>query len=127
MNIAPDNPNSDLDNLKPSPPSLKLDDKAATLEQELVGIKARFNQEHVVYLYIINLLFILLLSICVPKITVFIAIVGSLVVQMAIGKWLGFPWMHNDLDGWHRLMIETYRKYILRETAKDADETEPTQ
>ena len=116
---------TDLDNIVPSPPHVRLDDKAATLEQQLVSLKASFNRERVVYCYVINFFILLYLFETAQRSTVFFAVVASLIGQIALGKWLDFPWMSYHLEKWHDLFFRGCRRWVLGKHEEGTDDTEP--
>jgi hypothetical protein len=104
----------DLDNFEPSPPALRLDDKAAALEGELAGRVAQFNKERFCYLFAIISLLNILVANNMSNPAIFISVVSSLILVIGIGKWLDFPFIYNRLDRWERLAFETCKRWFYK-------------
>lgn len=114
---------SDLDNFSAGPPARRIDDKAAELEQEIQSIKANFNRERFTYYFVIALLFNILIASIAPKNSMlYLSIVGCLMLLIALGKWLDFPWISSHLERWHDLFFRFCERWMI---GKKPDEVEP--
>jgi hypothetical protein len=112
----------DLDNFKPSPPALRLDDKAAALEAELAGRVAQFNKERFCYWFAIVSLFNILVANNLSNTAIFISVASSLIFVIGIGKWLDFPFIHDRLDRWERLAFEACKRWIHKGNLPSSNE-----
>lgn len=112
---------SDLDAFQPSPPARKIDDKAATLESELIGLKAEFRRERFVYFFIMATLFCLLMGATTNGWLFFFSVVASTVLLIALAHWLDFPWVVTNLQRWNDAM----HLYFLKRTNGKPEEVEP--
>jgi hypothetical protein len=115
---------SDLDAFVPSPPQHRLDDKAASLEDEILGLKAEFRRERFVYAFVIVFLFNCFVGSVGPAGVFALSIVASLIFLIAMGKWLKFPWAMKSLERWHNLCLE-FAERKIRGKPPAEEETEP--
>lgn len=99
----------DLEKFTPSPPSQRLDDKAATLEAELSARVAQFNKERFCYIFVVISLFNILAANHFSKASIIISLILSLLFLIGAGKWLDFPFIHERLDKWERLIYDACR------------------
>lgn len=114
-------PLNDLDAFKPSPPQRKIDDKAATLEAELLGQKAEFRRERFVYVFVIATLFSILMGAFNNWGLFFFSVIASTILLIAMAHWLDFPWVVTNLQRWHESLHKAFEK---RANGKQ-EETEP--
>lgn len=113
---------TDLDKFIPSPPQHRVDDKAAALEADLAERKASFSRERFVYIFCLVVLFDILIGQHVPGYVFSFTIVASVLFLIGIGKWLDFPFIHDRLDRWERLLFDAAKAKI---TGKKPLDTEP--
>jgi hypothetical protein len=113
---------SDLDSFVSSPPQQRLDDKAAFLETEISEQKAKFNKERFVYLYCVVVLLNILIGQNFNGAIFSFTIVSSIILLIGVGKWLDFPFIHDRLDRWERLLFDALEKKL---TGKKSIDTEP--
>lgn len=114
----------DLEGFQPSPPAHRIDDKAATLEDELQDLKLRFGRERFMYIFIITTLTVVLVG---PSITnnfiLGFFVIAALIFVIAMGKYLDFPWAVLPLERWHDLLYKACERKFLG-NGKDT-KTEP--
>lgn len=91
----------------PNPPS-RVDDKAAALEESVEHYRAEFRRERFVYIFIIAVLFDALMLSIAPIGAASFAIVASLILLIGLAKWLEFPWVVTELEGWHRRLVSLW-------------------
>jgi hypothetical protein len=113
--------NTDLDAFQPSPPARKIDDKAATLEAEILGLKAEFRRERFVYTFIIATLFCLLVGVATSWWLFFFSVVAATVLLIAMAHWLDFPWVVANLQRWNDAM----HTFFLKRANGKPEEVEP--
>lgn len=116
-------PDGDLESFKPSPPAHRIDDKAATLENELQDLKLRFNRERFMYVFIMTVLFVCLVGPHLPSALLAFLITASLIFTISVGKYLDFPWAVVPLERWHDLWYRYCEKKMLGKD--DGPKTEP--
>lgn len=115
--------NSDLDHFKPAAPSKRLDDKAAALEAEIIGLKQAFGRERYIYIFIACLLFVMAIGPYLPASLLTVLIIALLVFLIAMGKYLDFPWIVLPLERWHDLAL----RWVDRRVNGRNSGTEPPQ
>lgn len=113
--------NKDLDRFLPSPTSKRLDDKAATLEAELSGLKQSFARERYIYLFVMSVLFVTTLGPNMSGAMLIFLIAAVLIFLIAMGKYLDFPWIVIPLERWHDLIFNAAERRLNRQ----AIEVEP--
>lgn len=112
---------NDLDAFKPSPPEHRLDDKAASLEEEIQELKREFKREKFTYIFAANFFLLLFISSVGNSATLTLSVIVSLMFQIAMAKWLDFPWITRNLERWHELVFQWGSKKVNGEE----DNTEP--
>lgn len=115
----------DLDGFKPSPPEHRIDDKAATLEDELQDLKLKFNRERFMYVFILTVFFVCLIGPHLTNGLLAFLITAALVFTISVGKYLDFPWAVVPLERWHDLWYRYCEKRLLG--SGDERETEPVE
>lgn len=96
---------SDLDVFRPAPPSKRIDDKAATLEAEVTGLKTAFNRERFIYIFVSSLLTIMAIGPHLSGALLSILVVGIVIFVLGMGKYLDFPWIVLPLERWHDMLL----------------------
>jgi hypothetical protein len=99
------NESSDLDVFRPAPPSKRIDDKAATLEAEVTGLKTAFNRERFIYIFVSCLLAVMALGPHLSGILLSILVVAIVIFLLGMGKYLDFPWIVLPLERWHDMIF----------------------
>jgi hypothetical protein len=99
---------SEIDVLKPPTPPTKVDDKAAALEESIEGQRVEFKRERFVYFFVIAVLFDALMLSVAPSRSAWFVVVASLVLLIGLAKWLQFPWVVAELEGWHNRIITAW-------------------
>ena len=107
--------NSDLDRFRPAPTSKRLDDKAATLEAELSGLKQSFARERYIYLFVMSVLFVTTLGPNMSGTMLLFLIAAVLIFLIAMGKYLDFPWVVIPLERWHDLLFNAAERRLNRQ------------
>lgn len=94
------------------PPELptRLDDKAAALEDASESFKAEFRKERFVHIFVILCLFDGLMAAVANTTTFSFFLVASLILAIALAKWLEFPWIVTDLDRWLKRLGDLWDK-----------------
>lgn len=87
---------SDLDNFKPSPPAVRIDDKAARLEEELQDLKRQLTTERFCFSIIGVGLINLFVGATNPWL-LFASLPFSYLTLLALGQLLGFPHLNQEL------------------------------
>lgn len=103
---------NDLDHFLPAPSSKRLDDKAATLEAEITGLKTSFARERFIYIFICSLLAIMSPG---PHLSIgllSVLIVGVVIFLLGMGKYLDFPWIVLPLERWHDMIFNAANKRL---------------
>lgn len=113
----------DLEGFTPSPPAHRIDDKAATLEDELQDLKLRFSRERFMYVFIMTVLFVCLVGPNLSNGLLAFLITASLIFTISVGKYLDFPWAVVPLERWHDLWYRYCERKMLGK--EDSIETEP--
>lgn len=103
---------SDLDHFAPATTSKRIDDKAATLEAELTGLKQSFARERFIYIFITSLLFIMALGQSLTGALLGILVAFVLVFLIAMGKYLDFPWIVLPLERWHDMLFNATERRL---------------
>ena len=103
---------NDLDHFRPSASSKRLDDKAATLEAEISGLKTSFARERFIHIFISTLLFIMALGPNLSVTLLSVLIVGAVVFLLGMGKYLDFPWIVLPLERWHDMVFNAANKRL---------------
>ena len=103
----------DLDGFEPSPPSHRIDDKAATLEDELQDLKLRFNRERFMYVFIMVVLFVCLVGPNLTNGVLGFLITAALIFTISVGKYFDFPWAVVPLERWHDLWYRYCERKML--------------
>lgn len=88
----------------PQRPS-RVDDKAAALEESVEHLKAEFRKERFVYIFIIAALFDTLMLAVAPAMASSFVLVATIILLIGLAKWLEFPWVVTELEGWHNRLI----------------------
>jgi di/tricarboxylate transporter len=96
---------TEIEILNPPTPPTRVDDKAAALEESVEGLRAEFRRERFVYIFIIAALFDALLLSVAPASAAWFMVVASLVLLIGCAKWLEFPWVIAELEGWHKRIV----------------------
>ena len=117
----------DLDAFAPSPPAIRLDDKAATLENDIQDLKVRFNRERYIYIFISTVLATALIG---PNLSGWILaffLVCTSIFLISIGEYLDFPWAVILMKRWMDLAIRAFEKRLIGkgDSAKPAIEPPP--
>jgi len=120
----PNHENRDLQAFEPSPPEHRLDDKAASLEDDVQSLKAEFKRERFVYIFSVIVLFLLFVGSVGNESVFVLAIIAALILLIGLANWLQFPWVVVNLQRWHDLCFLWMQKKVRGETAEDED-TEP--
>lgn len=103
---------SDLDVFRPAPPSKRIDDKAATLESEVIGLKTAFARERFIYIFVCSLLSVMALGPHLSGALLAILIVGLVIFLLGMGKYLDFPWIVLPLERWHDMIFNAANKRL---------------
>ena len=103
---------SDLDVFRPAPPSKRIDDKAATLEAEVTGLKTSFNRERFIYIFISSLLAVMAIGPHLSGALLSILVVGIIIFLLGMGKYLDFPWIVLPLERWHDMIFNAAEKKL---------------
>jgi uncharacterized membrane protein YhaH (DUF805 family) len=103
---------SDLDVFRPAPPSKRIDDKAATLEAEVTGLKTAFNRERFIYIFVSSLLTIMAIGPYLSGALLSILVVGVVIFVLGMGKYLDFPWIVLPLERWHDVLLKSADKWL---------------
>lgn len=103
---------NDLDRFMPAPTSKRLDDKAATLEAELSGVKQAFARERFIYLFVMSVLFVTTLGPNLSTAMLVFLIASVLIFLIAMGKYLDFPWVVIPLERWHDLILNAAERRL---------------
>ncbi|OHV26947.1 hypothetical protein EOS93_06055 [Rhizobium sp. RMa-01] len=111
---APETEKDDLEAFRPAPPARRIDDKAASLEQDIQGLKANFNRERFAYYFVMVLLFNILIASIGNNPAIYICIIGSLLIMIGLAKWLDFPWVSAHLERWHDLFYQACERWLLK-------------
>ena len=113
----------DLEGFAPSPPAHRIDEKAATLEDEIQDLKIKFNRERFTYVFILTVFFVLLIGPHLTNGLLAFLITAALIFTISVGKYLDFPWAVVPLERWHDLWYRACEKKLLGAGSKR--ETEP--
>ena len=103
---------TDLEGFLPAPPSKRIDDKAATLEAEIAGIKTSFNRERFIYIFVCALLLTLAVGPHLSGAMLSILVIGVVIFLLGMGKYLDFPWIVLPLERWHDMMFNAADKRL---------------
>jgi len=103
----------DLEGFKPSPPAHRIDDKAATLEDELQDLKLRFNRERFMYVFILTVFFVCLVGPHLTNGLLAFLVTAALIFTISVGKYLDFPWAVLPLERWHDLWYRYCERRLL--------------
>lgn len=114
---------SDLEVFQPSPPSHRIDDKAATLEDELQDLKIRLNRERFLSCFIGIVLAVCLVGPSLPNIVLGYLIIASLIFIIVLAKYLDFPWAVPILERFLELLFKGLEKKLVGNSADE--KTEP--
>lgn len=116
----------DLDVFEPAPPEKRIDDKAATLESEILGLKTSFARERFIYIFIISLLSVVCLGQTLSTSIFCVLVVGVVIFLLGMGKYLDFPWIVLPLERWHNLIYRACEKRLISKPEEDDVEPPPT-
>lgn len=111
----------DLDGFKPSPPASRIDDKAATLENDIQDLKVKFNRERFMYVFIMSVLFVCLIGPHLTNGLLGFLITASLIFTISVGKYLDFPWAVVPLERWHDLWYRYCEKKLIGKEELDKE------
>lgn len=103
---------NDLDHFLPAPSSKRLDDKAATLEAEITGLKTSFSRERFIYIFICSLLAIMALGPHLSGVLLSVMIVAIVIFLLGMGKYLDFPWIVLPLERWHDMIFNAANRRL---------------
>lgn len=106
---------SDLDHFQPAPAAKRIDDKAAVLEAEIVGLKQAFSRERYIYAYLGLLLFLAAIGPHVPLLVFFVLVFGSIPLLLALGTYWDFPWIVKHLEKWQSVAVRSADRQISGE------------
>jgi len=96
----------DLEKFTAGPPSHRLDDKAAELEEEIQTLKVECKRIYFVLTFIATVFFMLFVASVATTAAISIAIVFSLIFLVGTANWLDFPWVTKNLQQWLNLLLK---------------------
>lgn len=114
----------DLEGFARSPPAHRIDDKAATLEDELQDLKLRHGRDRFLYVFIITVLLVCLVGPNLPTALLGYIIVASLIFTISMANYLDFPWAILPLERWLDLIYKVAEKRFLGKDNNNS-KTEP--
>jgi di/tricarboxylate transporter len=99
---------SEIEILNPPSPPTRVDDKAAALEESVERIRAEFRRERFVYIFVIAALFDSLMLAVAPPSAAWFIVLASLILLIGCARWLEFPWVLSELEGWHQRLVSLW-------------------
>lgn len=103
----------DLEAFQPSPPAVRLDDKAATLENELQDLKVRTNRERFIFSFVIVILSSALVGPHLPTLVLLFFLLAVSILLISLGEYWDFPWAVGPMKRWMDLAYRAFeRKYL---------------
>jgi hypothetical protein len=115
----------DLDSFAPSPPAVRLDDKAATLENDILDLKVRFNRERFVYIFIATVLAASLIGPTLSGWILAFFLLSVFIFLISIGEYLDFPWAVVPMKRWMDLAYRACEKRALGKGGNEPPAIEP--
>lgn len=115
----------DLEAFQPSPPSVRLDDKAATLENELQDLKVRTNRERFIFSFVIVILSSALVGPQLTGAVLYFVLIMAFILLISLGEYWDFPWAVGPMKRWMDLVYRACEKKWLGKDSEDPKGIEP--
>lgn len=99
--------------LRPPTPTTEVDDKAAALESVIESLKSELRKERFVFIFVIITLFDGLILQTGSIALFWYFAVSSLILLIGLARWLEFPWVIVNLEGWLNRLGRAFDKKFL--------------